>query len=73
MQPHILVVSHYLFFSEEWEMGLQWHIMIAPYDWARIYLRPRAEVQPTHAFEITSVSDTQAAPQEIEVPGTSDR
>lgn len=73
VQPHILVVSHYLFFSEEWEMGLQWHIMIAPHDWARIYLRPRDGLQPTHAFEITSVSDAEVVPQEMEIPVTADR
>lgn len=73
VQPHILVVSHYLFFSEEWEMGLQWHIMIAPHDWARIYLRPRDELQPTHAFEISSVSDTESVIHEIEIPVTVDR
>lgn len=73
VQPHILVVSHYLFFSEDWEMGLQWHIMIAPHDWARIYLRPRDELQPTHAFEISSVSDTESVIHEIEIPMTVDR
>lgn len=73
VQPHILVVSHYLFFSEDWEMGLQWHIMIAPYDWARVYLRPRDQVQPTHAFEISSVSDPESVIHEIETPVTVDR
>jgi hypothetical protein len=73
VQPHILVVSHYLFFSEEWEMGLQWHIMIAPHDWAHIYLRPRGELQPTHAFEIPSVSDATSVPREMEVPVKADR
>ena len=73
VQPHILVVSHYLFFSEDWELGLQWHIMIAPHDWARIYLRPRDELQPTHAFEISSVSDAESVPHEIDPLATVDR
>ena len=73
VQPHILVVSHYLFFSEDWELGLQWHIMIAPHDWARIYLRPRDGLQPTHAFEIPSVSDPGSVIREVEVPVTVDR
>lgn len=73
VQPHILVVSHYLFFSEQWEMGLMWHIMIAPHDWSRIYLRPRGEMAPTHAFEIPSVSDPASEIRAIEVPAAVDR
>jgi hypothetical protein len=57
VRPHMLVVSHYLFLSEAWEMSVQWHIMVAPHDWARITLRPRDELHPTVAFEIPSVSD----------------
>jgi hypothetical protein len=72
-QPHILVVSHYLFFSEEWEMGLMWHIMIAPHDWSRIYLRPRGGMTPTMAFEIPSVSNPETPIREIEVPAQIDR
>jgi len=30
VSPQWLVVSHYLFFSEEWEMHVEWHIMVAP-------------------------------------------
>ncbi len=57
VKPHWLVVSHYLFFSDEWEMHLSWHVMIAPYDWARIELRHRfEETLPSLAFEISSVS-----------------
>jgi len=57
VKPHWLVVSHYLFFSDEWEMHVYWHIMIAPYDWARIELRRRfEETLPSSAFEIPSVS-----------------
>lgn len=53
--PNILVVMHHLFFSEEWEMELRWHVMIPPHDWARIYLRHRFdEVRPSYAFEISS-------------------
>ena len=73
MQSHILVVSHYLFFSEDWEMGLMWHIMIAPHDWSRIYLRPRGEMAPTLAFEIPSVSDPTSSIRAIPVPVQVDR
>lgn len=70
VSPVWLVVSHYLFFSDEWEMHVSWHIMIAPYDWARIDLRHRiTEVSPSRAFEISSVSEN-VEPQEIEPPET---
>ncbi|MBN1346343.1 MAG: hypothetical protein JXQ73_26885 [Phycisphaerae bacterium] len=55
--PHILVVTHYLYFSEEWEMHVFWHVMIPPYDWGRIELRRRfSETKPSLAFEIPSRS-----------------
>lgn len=71
VSPQWLVVSHYLFFSDEWEMHLEWHIMIAPSDWARIDLRRRyVEQKPSAAFEISSVAGkstpvTMAVPDEI--------
>lgn len=73
VQPTIWVVSHYLFFSEDWELGLTWHVMIAPYDWSRIYLRPRAELVPTLAFDWPSVSDPDAVPVAIDPPPAVDR
>lgn len=56
VSPHILVVTHYLFFSNEWEMHIFWHVMTPPNDWARIELRHRFyETLPSLAFEIPSV------------------
>lgn len=52
--PLLMVVSHYGFFSDEWEVGVSWHIMIPPDDFAEMYLRPRTAMQPTHAFRIDS-------------------
>jgi len=52
--PGLLVVSHYLYLSDDWELGLSWHVMVPPDDWAAIYLRPRDEAVPTHAFELAS-------------------
>ena len=53
----VLVVNHYLFFSADWEVDLEWHVMIPPDDWSRIHLRRRwTETQPSLAFEISSVS-----------------
>lgn len=54
--PRLLVVSHYLFASSTWELGLSWHIMVAPDDWAELYLRPLGELAPTQAFRISSWS-----------------
>ena len=53
--PHIMVVMYYTFYSEEWEMGVCWHVTIEPHNWARIYLRHRFnETKPSHAYEIST-------------------
>lgn len=68
VSPQWLVVSHYLFFSAEWEAHVSWHVMIAPHDWARLDLRRRfRETTPSAAFEIASVSGD-ANPRPVEVP-----
>jgi len=71
VSPVWLVVSHYLFFSEEWELHIEWHIMMPPDDWARIDLRHRFdELEPSYAFEISSVNATSSEPVPMEVPET---
>lgn len=72
-KPVWLGVSHYLFFSPEWELGLSWHVMVAPHDWSRIYLRRRTELAPSFAFELGSVSDPAGVPVAIEPPAVVDR
>lgn len=68
VNPRILVVMHYIFYSEEWEMYVTWHVMIPPHDWTRVYLRQRfTELRPSYAFEISSV-EGQKEPHSIEVP-----
>lgn len=68
VNPRILVVMHYIFFSDDWEMYVTWHVTIPPHDWARIYLRHRfTESRPSYAFEISSVK-AQEEPHAIEVP-----
>jgi len=52
--PMLLVVSHYTFFSDDWEVGVSWHIMVPPDDFAEMYLRPRTGLAPTHAYRIGS-------------------
>jgi hypothetical protein len=70
VSPVWLVVSHYLFFSEDWEVHLSWHIMVPPHDWATIDLRHRLTgLEPSYAFEIPSVNAT-ADPIPIEPPET---
>jgi len=70
VSPVWLVVSHYLFFSEEWEAHIEWHIMVPPDDWARIDLRHRFdELEPSYAFEISSVN-ANSEPVPIEPPET---
>lgn len=54
--PRLLVVSHYLFEGAEYELGLSWHIMVAPDDWAELYIRPLDEFFPTRAFRLSSWS-----------------
>ena len=68
VNPNIIVVMHYIFYSEDWEMYLVWHVTIQPHDWTRVYLRPRfTETQASYAFEISSVQG-QEQPQSIELP-----
>ena len=68
VNPQILVVMHYIFYSDDWEMYVTWHVMIPPHDWTRIYLRHRfTELRPSYAFEISSVQG-QEKPHSIEVP-----
>jgi hypothetical protein len=70
VSPIWLIVSHYLFFSVEWEAHIYWHVMIPPYDWAKIDLRHRFDdLAPSYAFEISSVNAT-SEPVAIEVPET---
>jgi hypothetical protein len=70
VSPVWLVVSHYLFFSDDWEAHIYWHVMIPPSDWARIDLRHRFdELASSYAFEISSL-DAASEPVAIEVPET---
>ncbi len=64
----LLVVSHYSYWSKDWEMTVAWHNMIAPYDWTDVFLRHRGtDLLPTLAFRIDSVSGG-AAPRQVELP-----
>lgn len=52
----LLVVSHYAYYSEDWELTLAWHNMIPPNDWTEIHLRRRGtDVAPSVAYRQDSV------------------
>lgn len=64
----LLVVSHYAYWSPDWEVTVLWHNMIAPYDWTEIHLRHRwTESAPSLAFRIDSVSGN-TAPHAVDPP-----
>jgi hypothetical protein len=70
VSPVWLVVSHCLFFSEELEVHISWHIMVAPYDWAKIDRRHWFdELEPSYAFETSSLS-ANSEPVSTEPPCT---
>ncbi len=65
----ILIVEHYLFKSETWELELSWHVMIPPYDWVKVYLRPRSQIKPVwggmiESWNISSSLVIETAPPE---------
>ena len=52
----LLIVMHYAWFTQQYEIGVAWHIMVAPNDFAEMYIRPRGAPAPTHTFRINSWS-----------------
>ncbi|NHK31179.1 MAG: hypothetical protein FK730_07495 [Asgard group archaeon] len=66
--PMILIVEHYLFKSEYWEMELSRHVMIQPHDWVKIYLRPRRSSLPCWSGIINSWGSGNHTIEEIEPP-----
>ena len=68
VNPGILVVMHYMFYSEDWELYVTWHVTVQPYDWTRVYLRHRfTETRSTMAYEISSVKGEEEQ-HSIELP-----
>jgi len=55
--PGITDIAHYLFFSDDWEMGLAWRVAMPPGDWAQMYLRHcYTQDRPSYALVIDSVA-----------------
>jgi hypothetical protein len=66
--PNISDVANYLFFSQNWEMGISWHITAPPDDWGKMYLRKRwQDIQPVFAYAIESL-ESDAEPVSIDPP-----
>ncbi|NHJ47754.1 MAG: hypothetical protein FK733_08200 [Asgard group archaeon] len=66
--PQILVVSHYLFRTDNWELCISRHVTIAPHDWVQIYLRSRDSFLPSWAWTIDSWSSLNHTIYMIEPP-----
>lgn len=64
----LLIVSKMAYYADEWEMVVQWHVMIPPSDFSEIYLRRRGtESRPSLAFKLDSFQDG-TPPYAIEPP-----
>lgn len=74
VRPRMLIVSWWLFFSEEWEIGLEIHMMPPPPDdYTRIYIRHRWDTwAPSRAWLISSVG-WETPIEEIVPPSTAVR
>jgi hypothetical protein len=42
--PAHLIVEHWTFLYDNWEMRICYHVMIPPYNWSMLWLRPLGEV-----------------------------
>jgi hypothetical protein len=49
--PQILIVSHYTFLSENWEIRFCHHEMIPPHDWSMILIRKRGEIEAEISYK----------------------
>jgi len=55
--PQILIVSHYTFLSENWEVRFCHHVMIPPHDWSMIRIRKRGEIESEISYKKNSSID----------------
>ena len=42
--PAHLIVEHWTFLYDNWEMRICYHVMIPPYNWSMLWLRPLGEL-----------------------------
>ena len=63
-------MSHYAYYSDQWELTVAWHNMIPPYDWTEIHLRRRGtEAAPGIAYRQESMKGA-TEPQPVTPPET---
>ena len=60
--PAHLIVEHWTFLYEKWELRICYHVMIPPYNWSMLWLRPRGEVDPIFAAKKESDGTTYEMP-----------
>ena len=48
---HIWIVTHWTFLSDNWEVRLQIHETIPPYNWTKLWIRPRNGLNPLFAAQ----------------------
>jgi hypothetical protein len=60
--PGIWVVEHWTFLDHDWEMRICFHVMIPPYDWSMLLLRPRGHWDPILAARRDSDGTTYEIP-----------
>jgi hypothetical protein len=64
----LLVVSHYAYWFDDWEMTVAWHNMIPPDDWSEVHLRRRGvDVAPSIAYRQDSMAGA-TEPREVAPP-----
>jgi hypothetical protein len=52
--PQTLIVEHYTFLTDNYEVRLCYHVMIPPYDWSKICIRKRGNTN----FEFSAIRET---------------
>jgi hypothetical protein len=60
--PGHLVVEHWTFLYENWEMRICYHVMIPPYNWSKLYLRKHGEVDAVFTAKCESDGTTYEIP-----------
>jgi len=60
--PAHLIVEHWTFLYEKWEMRICYHVMIPPHNWSMLWLRPRGEVNAVIAVKRESDGSTYEIP-----------
>jgi hypothetical protein len=56
--PAHLIVEHWTFLYEDWELRICYHVMIPPYDWSMLWLRERGEFEALFAAKRESDGTT---------------